>query len=226
MRIVVFSQKKEEIYEQINQTGLEIVETKPEAVISYGGDGTLILSEFHYPSIPKLPLRGSSVCKLCSVKNNQAVLAQLARGAFKIKEVIKLEAKTNAGKLLAINDIILHNADPRHAIRYRVSISDHPSSEQDIIGDGVVVATTLGASGYYKSITDSVFRVGIGLAFNNSTEQADHLVLTTDSIITLTITRGPAMLYADNQPEAISLNKGDVITIKKASEGAKIIVVD
>jgi len=95
----------------------------------------------------------------------------------------------------------------------------------EIIGDGIVVATpSFGSTGYYKSITDSFFEVGIGLAYNNSTEQSDHVVLDENRIISIEITRGPAIIYADNQETSISLNKGDVATIKKSSQTAKIVI--
>ena len=117
-----------------------------------------------------------------------------------------------------------HNKDPRHAIRYSLSVNERTLGEA-IIGDGVVIATPFGSTAYYRSITDSSFELGIGLAFNNSTEQSDHIVLKEDSVIKIKIIRGPAIVYADNQEEEITLEKDTEIVIRKSREKAQIVVV-
>ncbi len=125
---------------------------------------------------------------------------------------------------MGLNEIIIHNSDPRRAIRYEVFVNDK-KIDSEIIGDGVIISTPYGSTGYYRSITDGIFEVGIGLAFNNSTEQSDHMVLKEDSEIMIKIVRGPAMAYADNNETEISLNDGDEIEIKKSRDIAKIIKI-
>lgn len=191
---------------------MTIVEQKPEVVISVGGDGTLMESEHHYPGVPKVLLRDSMVCKKCSVLPNDQVLARIVQGRYTVEELPKLEVSALGVSLFGINDIVVHNADARHAIRYRVNVSGVPMGDI-IIGDGIVVSTPFGSSGYYRSITDSMFELGIGLAFNNSTEQRDHVVLKPDSVIVLDVDRGPVIVYADNQQQAISAGPGDEIVI-------------
>jgi NAD+ kinase len=93
----------------------------------------------------------------------------------------------------------------------------------EIIGDGVVISTPYGSTGYYRAITDSFFEIGIGVAFNNSTEQSDHMVLREESKIIVKIIRGKAVAYGDNNPEEIVLDDGDEILIKKYKNPAKII---
>jgi NAD kinase len=137
---------------------------------------------------------------------------------------MKLRATVGGKTLEALNDIVVHNADPRHAIRYGV-IADGRNIHDEVIGDGIVCATPLGSTGYYRSITDSVFEAGIGLAFNNSTEQTDHMVLADTSTITIAITRGPALCYADNQEESLPLAAGDCVTIQKSDTTATMVVV-
>ncbi|MEK9183956.1 MAG: hypothetical protein AAB890_02695, partial [Patescibacteria group bacterium] len=89
---------------------------------------------------------------------------------------------------------------------------------------GNIAATPFGYTGYYRSITDSYFEIGIGLAFNNSTEQSDHVILKDSSIIKMSIVRGPALVYADNQEDFIELNDGDNVLVKKSEEYAQIII--
>ena len=207
------------------KAGFSIVETDPDLVISYGGDGTLMRAEIAWPGIPKLIIKGSTICKLCNPLPNEEVLRRVTVGEDTIRDVWKLEAAVGDAVLIGLNDIVLHNENPRHAIRYRLDISGQGDLGHEIIGDGIVVATPFGSTGYYRSITHSFFEVGVGLAFNNSTERFDHMVLRDNSIITATIVRGPAAIYADNHMDVRVLHEGDLITIRRSDQFARIITV-
>lgn len=224
MKVLVFGGDTKAIEPLVISAGLEIVKTKPEAIISYGGDGTLLRAEHEFPGIPKVLLRGSKICKRCSPFNNEELLQRVASGKYAIEERCKLEVETKGMKKQAVNDIIVHNKEPRRPMRYRVWINDKQINGE-LIGDGIVAATPYGSTAYYRSITDSFFEVGIGLAFNNSTEQADHMVLSEDSVIKIKIVRGPTLVYADNQEETIELAKDDEIVIKKSPEKFNLIKV-
>ncbi len=201
-----------------------VVTEHPECVIAFGGDGTLMRAEHQRPGVPKLFLRNSKVAKLAHEHSNEYVLKSFFGGAYDIKELLKLRIETPSGTAEALNDAIIHNADPRHAIRYSVSI-DGRKIHEEVIGDGVVCATSLGATGYYRSVTDSIFESGIGLAFNNSTEQTDHIVVSEHATLSFIITRGPAFCYADNQEAFFTLSEGDAVTIQKSKNTAKILRV-
>jgi NAD+ kinase len=223
MKAILFGKESAEIKDLVIEKGIEIVSDNPDIVISYGGDGTLIMSEALYPAIPKVILRNSAVCKLCSNLENETILDNLISKKYSVKEIEKLEVSVGKEKMLAINDTIIHNKNPRHAIRYKVVIDGKEIPPREVIGDGLIIATPFGSSGYYRSITDGIFNVGIGIAFNNSTEQSDHMVIRSDSIIKIIITRGPALIFADNQEKEIEVKTGDEITIKKSNNLAKIL---
>ena len=227
MKIAIFTVPEtspDEVAALAEKLGYTIVATDPEMVASYGGDGTLMRAEHAWPGIPKIILRGSAVCKLCSPFENEEVMARVARGTYSIEEFWKLEVTAKKKMLEAINDVTVHNGNPRHAIRYELSVNGRRVGNQ-VIGDGIVVATPLGSTGYYRSITDSFFEVGMGLAFNNSTEQSDHMVLKEDSTVAIRIVRGPAVVYADNKEEMIELEDGDEATVRKSGGVAKIVRV-
>src|SRR3989344_2029299 len=225
MKATVVGENYEAILPLLQAAGFEIVEAEPEFVISYGGDGTLVKSEHLFPGVPKIVLKNSAVCKKCSALGNDEVLARVARREYKVEELLKLEARFGEKKLVALNDVIVHNADPRHAIRYELLVNGR-SVAGEVIGDGIVVATPFGSTAYYRSITDSFFEVGIGVAFNNSTEPSDHLILKEESLIKVKIVRGPAMVYADNWEDSIEIGEGDEIVIQKAAETAKIVTIN
>ncbi len=226
MRAILFADDKHRatLEALVKSAGIECVADAPDVVISYGGDGTLMRAEYAYPGIPKLLLKGSAICKLCSPLSNEEVLKKFIAGRYRMEAVEKLEARAKGKILRGVNDIIVHNDNPRHAIRYHLFVRDKQIGDE-IIGDGVVVATPLGSTGYYRSITDSFFELGIGVAFNNSTEQADHMVLGDEVVVRMRVVRGPAFVYADNQAEAIPLADGDEVVIEKSSDVAHIIRV-
>ncbi len=201
----------------------ERVEHGPEYVFAFGGDGTLMRAEQVFPGVPKMLIRNSRVAKLANKHSTEETIKAFFDGSFAVVEQTKLSVAVNGVvKAQGINDVVVHNENPRHAIRYSVSINGKMRHEL-VIGDGVVCATALGSTGYYRSITDSCFETGIGLAFNNSTEQTDHIVLGENSIIELSILRGPGFCYADNQEATFPLSEGDTVEIRKADDVARII---
>lgn len=224
MKVTVFGNNKAEAEELLKKADFELVQDNPDFIVSYGGDGTLMKSEFAYPGIPKIVLKDSQICKVCSKFSNEEVLTKVQAGNYEIKPLIKLEATANGKTITGMNDIIVHNSDPRHGIRYQLWTDERQLGET-IIGDGIVVATPFGSTGYYRSITDSFFETGIGLAFNNSTEQMDHVVLDDAKVIKIKITRGIVGVYADNQEEHLELKEGDEVVIKKSASVAQWVIV-
>lgn len=223
MKVAIFGKDKESVEELVQSAGFTFDEKSPDIVITYGGDGTLVRSEIAYPGIPKVPLRNSGICKKCSAFPNETVLEKIQNGDYATEQLFKLSASAKGKTLTGMNDIIVHNKDPRHGIRYTLSVNGK-KIQHEIVGDGIIVATPFGSTGYFRSITDSFFEVGIGIAFNNSTEQSDHMVVGDESIIEMSITRGPAIIYADNHEETIDLALGESVTIKKSPTTATLLV--
>ncbi len=221
--ILLFGKDHHQLAPIIKKLGFAVTEASPDFVASFGGDGTLMESEHLYPGIPKIVLKNSAICKKCSSHTNEEVLRRVISSQYSIETMPKLEVTAHQKTLTALNDIILHNQNPRHAIRYALTVNDAPVGSE-IIGDGIVVATPFGSSAYYRSITDSFFELGIGLAFNNSTEQSDHMVLKEQSVIKIRIIRGPAVIYADNQKEEIPLVVHDEAIIRLGTQTAKIVI--
>lgn len=222
MRVALVGQDVSQVEKLLQGFGLVRDDRDPEAVISVGGDGTLLQAERFYPGIPKLPLRSSETSRKTHHHKAEFLLEKLVAGTLVEVPQMKLAATKGDHLLLALNDIIFHNKIVTSAVRYRVEINGYNHSG-DIIGDGMTVATPFGSTAYYRSITHSIFQVGIGLAFNNSTEPVDHLVLSEDAVIRVCVVRGPALVAADNNRDWFNLGEGDSVTIKRASHPAKIL---
>ncbi|MBC7766665.1 NAD(+)/NADH kinase [Arenimonas sp.] len=198
-------------------------DTNPDFVISYGGDGTLLKAEHLYPTIPKLFLRNSLIGNLGFKESNEEVLEKFFANELTIKKYFKIEALINNKKIVAVNEFSLKNKNPRYSIRFDVCVNDKKILNH-IVGDGLITATPIGSSGYYRSITRSTFELGIGLAFNNSHEHFNHMVLMEDSIIKVVILRGPAFCYVDNHEDEIILEEGDELMIRKSDEVLQMFV--
>ena len=221
-RVKLMGKNLDDVRQKIISRGMEIVDENFELVIAHGGDGTLLWSERDYPNVPKLPMRDARTAPQCSRHAADAVLDALLRDELEITTLPKLEAICNGRRILALNDIFVHNLERASALRYQVLIDDELYANE-IVGDSVGVATVHGSTAYYRSITQSIFRVGIGLAFSNSTEEINHLVLNENSEVKIRVFRGPALMIADNSPEMIEVPEhGEVLIRTAQGESAQV----
>lgn len=191
-----------------------------ECIVTYGGDGALLGAERDYPGVPKLPLRDRATARPCPLHDPEKRLRNFLRNATTTL-LPKVCGEYRGEKLFGVNDIILYNDDRLSALRYRVRI-DGELYASEIVGDGAVLSSVHGSTAYYRSITHSIFRVGIGLAFSNSTEEVNHLVLDEKSVVELEVLRGPAILAADNSPHRIGIPEHGVVTLRQSDEKARI----
>lgn len=222
MNLLIYGNKTEEITKLAKRAGLKVVDKNPDVIATYGGDGTFIEAENKFPGIPKFALKNSKICKLCQNIPVEDVFTKIINKEYIVRDEIKIEVIFKNKKVIGLNEIIVHNVDPRKAVRYHIFVNGKRIGNE-IIGDGVVISTPHGSTGYYRSITHSFFDVGLGVAFNNSIEQSDHMVIKEDSEIIVQITRGKATVYADNSNEEIILDDGDEIIVRKHINNGKII---
>ena len=137
---------------------------------------------------------------------------------------MKLEAEAKGKKLIGLNEIQVHLKLPIYAVRFSLSVNGREYKE--LIGDGVIIATVFGSTGYYKATGGKSFEKGIGISFNNLHNiAAESFVVQEDSVIKLVIIRGPAWLLADNNEDFIELNVGDNVTIRRSKSVANFIYV-
>ena len=225
IRVKLMGKNLDDIRPKLVERGFVIVEEDFEMVIAHGGDGTLLWAERDYPGVPKLPLRDARTAPLCREHDHAKQLDDFLAGKLRLRRLPKLEGGTAGGKLVALNDVFVHNRDRQSALRYQVRI-DGELYATEIVGDSVGAATVHGSTAYYRSITHSIFRVGIGLAFSNSTEEVNHLVLPDSAEIEIKIVRGPAILAADNDTRLIEVPEGGEVVIRKNAGEALIYGLD
>lgn len=224
MKVFLFGKNSDSIRHLVPQYRLNLVYDQPDVIISYGGDGTLLSAERKYPGIPKLPVRDSKVCKKCPVHTTEQLLETLGQKRLKFQEFPKLGARSGSVEILAINDIVIRNSTPMHALRFKV-FKNHQLLKPDvIIGDGIIATTPFGSSGYYQSITRTTITQGFAMAFNNTTQRIEPVNFFDNDTIKLVVIRGPGSLSSDNNPKILNLRENDEVKIFASKHQAKIFM--
>jgi len=224
--LVASLQDTSRIKDALVAAGFEVVEEKPEFILCYGGDGTILFCERESPGVPKLIIKTSRVCRECDYTMDELdnVLSRIRRGDYCLYKKTKLETEAKGRKLVGLNEIQIHPKLPIYAVRFSLSVDG--KEYENLIGDGVIVATAFGSTGYYKATGGKRFTEGIGISFNNlHNRNIKSFVVPEDSVVKLKIVRGPAWLLADNNKNPIELYSDDAVTIRKSENTANFICV-
>jgi len=229
MKVAVIGLVRKLIENKLSEYGLKSDKKDPDVVISIGGDGTALYAERIYPGIPRVFIRHSKICEKCEMGEHDfsKVLNALKEKKYKVIEKIKVEGIVNNDpkkKLIGLNEVGIHHKIQTKTVRLRVKVNDKVVVDE-MIGDGIVVATPYGSTGYFHSITRKEFSKGLGLAFNNPKEVRKPLILNEDSLIEAEVLRGHGLVTADNDEKMISIKKGDVLKVQKSKGKAKIIEI-
>jgi NAD+ kinase len=222
--LVVFRRDPSEIKKILLAKGFELVESNPDFIVCYGGDGTVLFAERTFPGIPKLIIKTSKSCRMYdyALADLDGILSKIKSRNYRLHTEMKLEAEVKGKKLIGLNEIQIHLRLPIYAIRFSLSVDGLVYDE--LIGDGVVVATPFGSTAYYKATGGECFEKGIGISFNNLHNRAEEsYVVSENSVVTLSVNRGPAWLLADNNEDFVKLGIGDLVTIKKSESVANFI---
>jgi NAD+ kinase len=228
MRVVVVGHARKIVEKELSKFGLKLNKKNPDIVISFGGDGTALYAERIFPGVPRILIKHSKTCSKCKEHDFSKVLSVLKEGKFTIKKEIKIEGTVNNNlkkRLVGLNEIGIHHKIPTKTIRLRIRVN-RKIIEDEMIGDGLVVATPYGSTAYFYSITRKKFSRGLGIAFNNPHRKKRNIVVKDDSTIEVEILRGKGLMTVDNDEIMIPVKGSDIITIKKAKESAKIIEIE
>ena len=225
VKLLVIGRRKNFFEKEIRkEKKLILVKNHPDVIVAFGGEGTFLYSEMVYPEIPKLLVYHSSKCKKCKKHNYKKIIKDLTVKKFKVVNFVKIQASVNNKRLIGLNEINIHYKPPC-ALRFDVDINNKPIV-RECVGDGLVVSTPYGSSGYFSSITRKTFEKGLGIAFNNPVKPIKPRIVPKDSVIKVKIVRGPGVLCVDCNKEVIPLKTGDVIKIQKHINYARILKIN
>ncbi len=224
MKVIITGLKRAELttYVRKHYPELRIAKSKPDFILCYGGDGTLLYAERVYPGVPKVMIRNSRVCNTCARMTRDKVLSKLTAGMYELVEHPLVEAKIRGKTIYGLNDIIIGHATINTSVRFNTYLNGEQYGGE-YLGDGIIVATPLGSTGYYQSITHSTFQRGLGIAFNNTVNNLGHLVVSSDTEVKIRVNRGPALAVADNAHTFFPLDKGQIVTVRQSHRSTYIV---
>jgi NAD kinase len=224
MKLAIVSRSPEKLKKHLKsiQRYKQHISKNPDIIVAIGGDGTFLSAEQQWPGIPKFLIRDQSICNKCDWDNVDEGLKRILAGKYTTHTFSKIKAKVNGITLTAINDIVIRNDHPTHAIRFKLFV-DGKQRGGEYIGDGIVISTTFGSEGYFRSITHQHFEKGMGIAFNNTTQKYDPIITNKNAKIVVELTRGGAHIAADNNPDIYVLPEKKRITIQQSTEKAQLV---
>lgn len=225
MKVAIVGLEKQALADYIHkhhQRDFTLVKVRPEFVFCYGGDGTLLFAEQHYPGVPKVMIRQSRVCSSCGQANRETILKLLANGHYSLIEQPLLETKIRGKILYGMNDILIAHGNINTGLRYRLYLNGQ-NYGGELLGDGVIVATPLGSTGYFQSVTRSTFQFGLGVALNNTIFMINHVVAPEDTVVKVAIDRGPALVAADNSKTIVTMRTGESLTVKQSHRSTYLV---
>ena len=131
---------------------LEELDRKADIFLTVGGDGTILLA-MTATDKPIFGVNAGAIGFLSEVEPPQAAqgIEQVIRGDYRIEERDKLSAWLDAQRLPdATNEVTLQTSRIAKLIRFRITVSGEVLDT--LRGDGIIVSTATGSTGYAMSV--------------------------------------------------------------------------
>lgn len=198
--------------------------------IAYGGDGTLadVWREAYAKKMPIWPIRNYGLCDchqkiLDTLIDDNQVSFKDMQFKMSIHQLAESNATVSGARRLALNEIQLKDKNITEALRFDVYVNGK-KFYKNVIADGILFATPNGATGYWKSITRTIFRDGCGLAFISPTVGISSLVLkTTDSIKLKLVRDADIVMSHDKIVEDRHFDTGSEFDFQMSTENISIV---
>lgn len=198
--------------------------------LAYGGDGTLAYAwrGAHAKKMPIWPIRNYGMCDrhqkmLAALINDDKASFNDMQFKMSIHQLAESNVTVSGGRRLALNEIQVKNRNITEALRFDVYVNGKKFYE-NVIADGVLFATPNGATGYWKSITRTIFRDGCGLAFISPTVGISSLVLkATDSIKLKLVRDADIVMSYDKIVEDQHFGIGSEFDFQMSAESISIV---
>ncbi len=208
-----------------------------DAVVTVGGDGTLLEASHHINAedVPILGLKSSpmSVGHLCSFSEEQIVdmVDQLANNKLKVTPLTRLQAEvhftSNGGRLSTgpvLNDFLYTNANPAGTSRYRLRVGDitedHKSSGLWLSTAAGSTAAISAAGGKVMDLNDTHSQYWVRELYTApgavKAKLTHGLVDLNKKPISIENHCDRAILALDGRRSSIELTYGDLVNFSKA----------
>ena len=205
--------------------------------VLYGGDGTLV-GEWRKYRVRKggkclLPVRNYGLCqkhiefytKFFNASEDSEEDLSLKQFLF---PVLRGEFKDRGldNYLDALAELTVVNADQTAALRFNIKVNDKPIVE-NVIANGVIFATKLGSTGYFKSVARTIFTQGIGIGFIAPTYSVPNIVVgPADKIQFELARRAKLVVTADKLKQEVEAEAGWTLEAVDACDNVSILGYD
>ena len=185
--------------------------------IAYGGDGTLLeVARANAFKKAVFPIRNYGLCDEHKLLFEE--LLGKAENCREFKQTIHplLKASFIGKSDIAAAEVTVKNKDITSCMRFDLLVNDKCYME-NVICDGIIFATSLGSHGYFKSVTRTIFKDGIGVGLIAPTYSLSNLVLSLTDNIAIKLARDTEVIVtADKSIHGpIALPKGDVVSVSR-----------
>lgn len=209
--------------------------------ILYGGDGTLVGEWRKFRTRkggkPILPVRNYGLCqkhqdfymKFFTTKDEDSgkeeedisvkqFLFPVLRGEFKDKGLDNY--------LDALSELTIVNADQTAALRFNIKVNGKPIVE-NVIANGVILATKLGSTGYFKSVARTIFTQGIGVGFICPTYSVPNIVAAPADKVRFELARKATLVVtADKLKQEVEAEVGWTLEAVDACDNVSVLGYD
>ncbi len=201
--------------------------SKADAIITVGGDGTILFAQLLAPDVPILGINlgGRGFLADISPREMPRALRMLRAGKLDIMERDKLAAVARGKRLPdALNDVVIFSDKPGKTVSLRVSVDGMAAIEMR--GDGVIVATPTGSTAYSHAaggpVLDPRLNAIVVVPICPSHPRPCPMTLPIESSIEIEPTRPgrDAVVIVDGNPAA-KLPQGGKIKISRSENKAK-----
>jgi NAD+ kinase len=199
---------------------------KADAVVTVGGDGTVLFAQRLAPNVPILGVNLGEKGFLADVKPSEVEQALVRLKAGKLQPVERDRlAGTVHGKRLpdALNDVVVFSAAAGKTVAVKVAVDGE--MVMDVRGDGIIVSTTTGSTAYAHAaggpVVDPRLKAILVVPICPSHSRSAPLVVPMDSRIEIEPTRPgrDAQVIVDGLPAA-KLRCGEKVVLSRSNKPA------
>lgn len=214
-----------EIAAKLGRRGTSMRAMKVDAIVTIGGDGTVLLAQQGAPDVPVLGINMGGRGFLADVSPADApkALRKLLAGELPIRERAKLAVEIASKRLPdALNEAVVRAASVGHTLAYNVLVDGEVVEATR--GDGVIVATPTGSTAYSLAaggpMVDLRLDALVITPICTSHPHGAPLVVPMDSRIEVEITRRDAIVVVDGRFTA-KVKPSDKLLFYRSDKPAK-----
>lgn len=160
--------KAQNAIREITQKYQRLIDNDADIAIILGGDGFMLENMRLNINHPTRKIYGMNCGRLGFLMNDYIIDDLPERIAIAIEHIITplqlnaIDDDGNQHRALALNEIVVHR-DGYQAVDLSISINDGSAGIEQLIGDGIIIATEVGSTGYNLSAMGPIIPIGSNL---------------------------------------------------------------